>query len=327
MLSKRCRIIKPEDFEQIDMGMYECKAVKMIWEKKTDISIMGWEECAEYGYNDQAVIQYTKQSNLCLNWIKEQKEYIHKIISESSMYQPECGFAMAGKNLRKIHIEISVDGEGLSEILAYLYIDVKPFLFSGHCHCIEAAVLAKEGGTYEVDVIEDMQRLLLEIREASKEKNEEVCEWAKKNEIFYALDEEGNMLAVVRQQFCLSIDQKLISETDCDNVNRLSGDKLERSALYFIWANQKIEQHCASSWEGIPMPLGFATKEVTCKKNVFTIMASSGHAAVSGTFLVMHEALTMIEMLFRSRGATEEEIHQCYYTFLVEDHQKYISRN
>lgn len=319
ILSKRWQMVNFEDFEQVDLGVYECKIVRIIWEKKTDISIVGWEEHAEYGYNDQAVMQYIIQSNACLKWIGNQKEYIQKLISESIMYQTEYRFATAEKKLKKIQMEINVDGEESSQILACLYIDVKPFLCAGHCHCIEVAILAKEDGTYEVDVIEDMERLLLEIREVSKENNEETREWAKKNDIFYALDEEGNMLAVVRQQFCLSKDQKLIAETVCDNV--------ERNALYLIWANQKIEQHCASSWEGIPMPLGFVTKEVTCKKNVFTITSSSGHTAVSGTFLVMQEALTMIEMLLCSRGVTEEEIYQCYYTFLVEDHQKYMSGN
>ena len=75
------------------------------------------------------------------------------------------------------------------------------------------------------------------------------------------------------------------------------------------------------------MPFGFITKELTCKKDVFTITSSSGHEAISGTFFVMQEALAMIEMLFCSRGVTEEEIAQCFYTFLVEDHQKYRNRN
>lgn len=55
---------------------------------------------------------------------------------------------------------------------------------------------------------------------------------------------------------------------------------------------------------------------------MFTITSSSGHEAVSGAFYVIEEALTMIEMLMETRGVTEEEIDRCFYSFLVEDHQK-----
>jgi len=163
---------------------------------------------------------------------------------------------------------------------------------------------------------------LSEIRDALKEKDMEACEWAKNHGLFYAFDVEGNMLAVVRQQFCMTIDGKLISETDEYDKKRegLSDYKADRSAIYF--ANAKY----GARW-GTPMPSGFITKELICKNGVFTITSSSGHKAVSGTFLVMQEALTMIEMLYCTRGVTEEEINKCFYGFLVEDHQKYIDRN
>ena len=342
MLSKQCLIIEPKDFEQIDIGIYECEVATVVWENKTDILLTYSGIYRGYGYDYQALMQCANQSNMCLNWIEENKEYILNIIFENSMFQPESDIEIAEKMwsikkkrffdklcLRKIQIEIDVHDETPQETVACMYIDAKPFFSSEYCHCIEVAILAKEDGTYKVDVIEDMQQLLLEIRDALKEKSVEAYEWAKNNGIFYAFDDEGNMLAVVRQKFCLSIDNKLISQTDDDNIKKKesSGNKLERNALYFIWAKWKREKHSASSWGGIPMPFGFVTKALTCEKGVFTITSSSGHKSISGTFLVMQEALTMIEMLYCTRGVTEEEINKCYYTFLVEDHQKYTGRN
>lgn len=292
------RSIEPKDFEQIDIGIYECKTKTVIWENKTNILIMCYGIYTEYGYDYQALIQCANQANMCLNWIEQNKEYILDIISEDSMIQTEINVEIDDKSfidrlcLRKIQIEIDVRDEIPQELSACMYIDAKPFLFSGHCHCIETSLQAKADGIYKVDVIEDMEGLLLEIRDALKEKNGKACEWAKKNGIFYAFDEEGNMLAVVEQ---------------------------ERSTLYFIYAKK-----FAGSCDGIPMPCGFVTKELVCKKGVFTITSSSGHKAISGTFIVMREALTMIEMLSRTRGVAEEEIDKCYYTFLVEDHQRYL---
>ncbi len=328
---KQYRIITSGDFEQIDMGIYECETITVVWGNQTNLLITCQRAYAGYGYDDQAVTQYAKQSNMCLDWIEKNKEYIQRIISENSRFQSEYGFEMAGKSfldrlcLRKIEMEICVQDE-TQETFACMYMEVKPFLFHDHCHCIEVAIQAQKDGMYKADLIEDVQGLLLELRSALKEKNAEACNWAKNHGIFYAFDAEGNMLAVVKQRFCLSIEGKLISETKDDRKKQgVSGNKLERSVLYFIWAKWKIEKHCADSWKGIPMPLGFVTKELICKSNVFTIISSSGHEAVSGTFLVMHEALTMIEMLYCTRGVTEEEIEQCYYTFLVEDHRKTIA--
>ncbi|MDE7416318.1 MAG: hypothetical protein K2N44_08460 [Lachnospiraceae bacterium] len=203
MLLERCQIIKPKDFEQIDLGMYRCETTTVTWENKTDILITCWEEHAGYGYNENAIIQCAKQANKYLEWIEEHKEYIQKTVSDNNMFEQKCGFEITEKNLRQIQIEIDVQGEMPQEISACMYIDAKPF-FSGHCHCMEVVILTEEDGTYQVDVIEDMQRLLLEIREVSKEHNESVYEWAKNNGIFYAFDDDGNMLAVVRQKFCLS---------------------------------------------------------------------------------------------------------------------------
>lgn len=326
MLSKQCQIIKPEDFDSIDIGIYECETTAVVWEDKTDILITCYDvylENTEYEYRYQAFARYANQLNMRLDWIEEHKEYIQKIISEINMSQLEYGFEIAGKNffdrlcLRKIEIDIDVQDEKSSEISVCMYIDSNPLFPEEHCHCIEVAVLTKEDGTYKAEIIQDISRLLLEIRDASKEKSAEVCEWAKNNGIFYAFDDGGNMLAVVKQQFCLSADNKLISKAD---DNRL---KKERSALYFIWADWETEEHSANSWKGLPMLFGFVPKELTCEKGVFTITPSSEHEAVSGTFLVMHEALTMVENLYRLRGVTEEEIDMCYYTFLVEDHQRY----
>lgn len=334
ILSERFQLIKPKDFAQVDIGIYEFETKTVVWENKTDILITCWEVYTGYGYDDQVLIQCANQTNTCLYWIEEQKEYIQKIVSEKGLCQLECDFEMAGKNffdklcLGKVEIEISVHDEIPLELLARMYIDTKPFFPSAHCHCIEAAIRAKGEGTYEVDIIEDMQRLLLEIRDALKEKDAAACEWAKNNGIFHAFDDEGNMLAVVRQQFCLSMDHKLIAETDDEDMKKkgFSGNKPERSALYFIRAKWKLEEHSASLRKGLPMPFGFVPKELICKEGVFTITPLSGHEAVSGTFPVMQEALTMIEMLYRSRGVTEEEINKCYYTFLAEDHQKYLNR-
>lgn len=321
------RSIEPKDFEQIDIGIYECKTKTVIWENKTNILIMCYGIYTEYGYDYQALIQCANQANMCLNWIEQNKEYILDIISEDSMIQTEINVEIDDKSfidrlcLRKIQIEIDVRDEIPQELSACMYIDAKPFLFSGHCHCIETSLQAKADGIYKVDVIEDMEGLLLEIRDALKEKNGKACEWAKKNGIFYAFDEEGNMLAVVKQHFCLTIDNKLILETDDSDMKKkgFSGNKQERSTLYFIYAKK-----FAGSCDGISMPCGFVTKELVCKKGVFTITSSSGHKAISGTFIVMREALTMIEMLSRTRGVAEEEIDKCYYTFLVEDHQRYL---
>lgn len=294
-----CSVIEPKDFEQIDIGIYECRTKTVIWGNKTDVLITCYGIYTEYGHDHQALIQCAIQSNMCLNWIEGNKEYILGIISEDGMIQTEMNFEVADKNfldrlsLRKIQMGIDVLDETPQELSACMYIDAKPFLFSGHCHCIETSIQAKADGMYKVDVIEDMEKLLLEIRDALKEKNVKACEWAKNNGIFYAFDEEGNMLAVVGQ---------------------------ERGTLYFIYAKEGF----AGSCDGIPMPFGFVTKELVCENGVFTVASSSGHKAVSGTFLVMREALTMIEMLNRTRGVTEEEIDKCYYTFLVEDHQKYL---
>ncbi|MDE6052905.1 MAG: hypothetical protein K2G55_03895, partial [Lachnospiraceae bacterium] len=304
MLLERCQTIKPNDFEQIDMGMYQCETATVVWEDKIDILITCWEEHAGYGYNEKAIIQCAKWTNKYLEWIEEHKEYIQKTVSDNTMFEQKYGFEMTEKILRQIRIEIDIQGETPQEISACMYVDAKPF-FSGHSHCMEVVIQKEEDGTYQVDVIKDVQRLLLEIREVSKEQDESVYEWAKDNGIFYAFDEEGNMLAAVQQEFCLSTDNKLVSATENCEMKRFSGNKLQGSALYFIRADREIGKHCASSWEGIPMPFGFITKELTCKKNVFTITSSSGHEAVSGTFFVMQEALTMIEMLFCSGGVTE----------------------
>lgn len=316
--------VKPQDFEQVDMGLYQCEFALVVWGNRTDILATCWEESAGYGYNEQAVIQCTKQINICLKWIEEHREYILRNISGKSLFQLEYGLGMTGRNLRKIQIEVDVQNQIPQELAACMYIDAEP-CFQGHCHCVEAIVLAEEDGTYQVDVIEDFQRLLLELRDASKENGAQACEWAKANGIFYAFDGGGNMLAVVRQQFCVSQsgvsrEYKLIAETDVDGV------KTERASLYFIHAALKTEKYSASSWTGIPMPFGFVTKELVCREDVFTITSSFGHENVSGAFYVMQEALTMIEMLYCTRGVTEEEINQCYYTFLVQDHQKYLKQ-
>lgn len=315
--------VKPQDFEQVDMGVYKCESATVVWGNRTDILATCWEESAGYGYNEQVVIQCTKQINICLKWIEEHREHIFKNISEKSLFQLEYSLKRSDRNLRQIQIEVDVQDQIPQELAACMYIDADP-CFQGHCHCMEVIVLAKEDGTYQVDVIEDFQRLLLELRDASKENGARACEWAKTKGIFYAFDGEGNMLAVVRQQFCVSQsgvsrEHKLIAETGGGRT------KTEREALYFIHAALKLEKYNASSWTGIPMPFGFATKELVCRENVFTI-TSSGHEKVSGAFYVMQEALTMIEMLYYSRGVTEEEINQCYYTFLVQDHRKYLER-
>lgn len=187
---------------------------------------------------------------------------------------------------------------------------------------------SKENGTYKAEVTEDVQRLLLEIRAALKIKNMKACEWAKNNGIFYAFNDEGDMLAAIKQQFCLSIDGKLISETDDEGMRRkeLSKDKQERNTLYFIWAYW-TEEYSDRMRKGRPMPFGFIVNKLTCEKGVFTITSSSGHKAILGTFPVIYEALTMIEMLYHTRGVSEENINTCYYRFLVEDHQNYIRQN
>ncbi len=312
MLSRRYQIITPGDFEQTDIGIYECETVTDVWENKTDLLITCSENSAGYGYDDQAVVHYAERSGRCLGWIEEHKEYIHKIISEHHMFQMEYGFELDGKSfldrlhLRKIQMKIY-----MQKVSACIHIEVKPFFFHGHCHCIEVAVQEQEDGSYKADVIENVRRLLLEIRSALREKNIEGCKWAKNHGIFYAFDEDGNMLAAMRRRTCLPIK---------------GGPVQKRSTLYFIRSEWKTEKYCTNSWLEVPMPSGFVIKELNCEKGVFKITSSSGHEAVSGTFFVMMEALTMIEMLYRTRGVTEEEIDKCYYEFLVEDHQKYLDR-
>ena len=171
MPGERCQMINPRDFEQIDMGLYECECTAVIWGNRTHVCATCWEAHADYGYNDQAVTQCANLSNKCMCWIEEHKEYIQQVISENGMLQQEYCLETAGRNIRKMEIEVDVQNEIPQETLACLYIDARPF-FSGHCHCVEVAILAHEDGTYTVNVIEDMQRLLLEIREASKEKHE-----------------------------------------------------------------------------------------------------------------------------------------------------------
>lgn len=56
--------VKPQDFEQVDMGLYQCEFALVVWGNRTDILAICWEESAGYGYNEQAVIQCTKQINI-----------------------------------------------------------------------------------------------------------------------------------------------------------------------------------------------------------------------------------------------------------------------
>lgn len=326
MLLESYQIISSKSFEQIDMEIYECKATSVIWDNKADILVTAWKTCPQYGYDDLAVIQYAKQANRCLDWIEKNKAYIQKTVLDNSKFKLEYGFEIKGKNfvdrlsMKKISIEIC-DEDITQELFACIHMEVSPFFFYGHCHGIIVVIQAQEDGLYRADILENTSQLLSEIRDALKEQNAEACKWAKNHEIFYAFDDENNMLAVAKQEFGLSVDGKLISETDDDEKLKkgFSGKKLERSALYFIGEKWQIE--------GIPMPLGFITEELICKNDIFTIMSSSGHKEISGTFLVMHEALTMIEMLYCTRGVAEEEIDKCYYTFLMEDHQNYIDKN
>lgn len=326
MLLDSYQIISSKNFEQIDMEIYECKAAAVIWENNADILVTAWKTCPQYGYDDLAVIQYAKQANGCLDWIEKNKAYIQKTVVDKTRFKLEYGFELKGKNfvdrlsLKKISIEIC-DEDITQELSACIHMEVSPFLFHGHCHRIVVVIYEQEDGMYRADILETTLQLLSEIGGALKEQNAEARKWAENHEIFYAFDDENNMLAVAKRQLGLSVDGKLISETDDDgNLKKeFSGKKLERSALYFI--GEKWQS------EGIPMPLGFVTEKLICKKGVFTIMSSSGHKAISGTFLVIHEALTMIEMLYRTRGVAEEEIDKCYYTFLVEDHQNYIDKN
>lgn len=318
MLIQRDQIIKSEDFEQIDMGMYQCETEVVLWGNRTNILISCWEEYAAYGYDEQAITRCIDTANTYLEWIAEHKEYIQKIILENHMLQMQYGFAITGKTLRKIKIQIDIQNGIPKEAFAWIYIDTEAFFFE-HCHCIEVAIFVNEEGVYKGEVIENIHQLLLEISNVSKEKDVEVSEWAKKNGIFYGFDDEGNMLAVAQQQFCVSIDHKLIEETADNNT------RIQRSALYFIRAEWKTEEYIGTR-DGIPMPFGFVTNKLICNNNIFMIMSSSGHEIVSGTFFVIQEALTMIEMLYCSRGVTEEEINQCYNVFLVEDHQKYVDR-
>jgi len=316
---KHAPIITYRAFEPIDIGICECRAEAVIWGSKTDILIIVWGIYEEY--NDVLVLtQCAKQSNRCLDWIEQNKEYIQNVILDSRMSWMEYGFAMAEKDLldrldlKKIQMEMDIREEteeaGMS---ACMDMELKPFFFHEHCHCIKVAMQAQEDGTYEADLMEDIPQFLSEIRDALKEEDMEACEWAKNHRLFYAFDEEGNMLAVVRQQFCMTIDGKLISEMDEDDKKRegLSDFKLDRNAIYFVNAEY------GARW-GTPLPSGFITKELICKNGVFTIISSSGHKAVSGTFFGMQEALTMIEMLYCTRGVTEEEIDKCFYEFLGE---------
>ncbi len=312
----RMAYINPEDFEQMDMGLYQCETEAVLWEGKTKLLATCWEEFAGYGYNRQAVVQCTDRINICLRWIAAHREHIQKIISEDSTSQQECSFGMTVGGLRKIEIEVDVHDKVPQETVACMYIDASPF-FAGHCHCIEVAVLERADNAYEVYVIEDQQRLLLEMREALQEQNAQACEWAEANGIFYAFDTTGNMLAVAGRQFCVSADHKLVEENDGN------GDKTKRSALYLICSICTADQYYVC---GLPLPYGFVTRGLTCDKDVFTITSGSGHQAITGAFYVIQEALTMIEMLYSSRGVTEEEINRCYYEFLPEDHQKYMER-
>jgi len=319
-------MITSKDFEKTDIGEYECKAAAVIWGNKTDILIIGCED-----YDNQTVTQYTKQSNLCLGWIEENREYIQKILLKNSISWIKYGFEMTAKNfldrlcLKQIYIEISVRDK---EMFTLMSIEVESFFFHGHCHCIEVIVQAQEDGTYKVDLRENLLQFLLEIRDPLREKDIKACEWAKKYGFFYAFDEEGNMLAVVRQQFCVSIDGKLLSETDIYDIQReeLLKNQSERSALYFINIKYGVELGTPMPW-GAPMPSGFVVKELICKNGVFMITSSSGHKAVSGTFPVIQKILTKIQWLYYTRGATEEEINECYYTFFVHGHQNDIAEN
>lgn len=335
-VSKQFQKVTPEDFEECDIGMYECEITTVVWENKTDILITYIEDYVEHVCNKSVFAKYANRSNECLDWIEKNKKYIQQVISENSMFQWSSISEMDEGNpfdrlcLNRIEIEIN----DVSALLVCLYIDADSFFFSGHCHCIEVAVLAKEDRTYNVEVIKDTQRLLLEVRDLLKNKSAKACEWAENNGIFYALDNEGNMLAAARQQFCLSTDNKLNSDIDGNYMKEKgsSGNKSERSVLYFIWAKWNMaewdtqEDSAISRRKGIPMPLGFVIKALVCEKEVFTITSSSGHKAVSGAFFVMQEALTVIEALYCFKGVSEEEINQCYYTYLVEDHQKYLRR-
>lgn len=334
-LPKQVQVIMPKDFEQVDIGMYEYEAAAVLWGNKTDVLITCLDVYVEPLYRGEALTKHAKISNACLDWVEKHKNDIQQLISENSMFQWRSSSETVEENLldrlcfRKIEMSIA-NGQSL-ELLACLYIDIKSFFFPNHCHCVEVAVYVKEDGTYNVEIIRDTRRLLLEVRDLWKAKNEEACGWAENNGIFFAFDAEGNMLAVVRQQFGLSKDKKLISLTDGNYMKRkeFSEKTTERNTLYFIWAEWSMEEDNVL-WEGvsegIPMPLGFVAKELICEEDVFTIMSSSGHNAVSGAFFVIQEAFTVIRNLYRLKGVSEEEIDQAYYTYLVEDHQRYLTR-
>lgn len=337
-LPKKRRILKPENFEQTDIGIYECKSTGIVWGNPADISIICYED--REGCDAQTLAPYADLANQCLDWIGEKKESIQKIILENQTLRQGYGFGTAGEmwpekekcfleNLELRKIEMGMCDEAPREISACVYLDTKAGFFPGHCHWIEVDIQAGADGTYRAEIIEDTQQLLLEIRDALKRKKEETLTWAEKNRIFCALDDADNMLATVRQVFCLSADGRLVLEAEEDGAEGKGSleNGAKRNALYFIRGGCKTEKHSASSWKGLPMPLGFVPEKLICENGVFTVAASGGHRALEGTFFVMQETLTLLEMLYRTRGVTEEEIRQCYDTFLAEDHKRYMERN
>lgn len=76
--SKQNPMIKQNDFEEIDIGIYKCKTTAIIWGSEIDVHITCWDIYTEYGYDDQALIQCANQSNLCLDWIQKIKNIFRK---------------------------------------------------------------------------------------------------------------------------------------------------------------------------------------------------------------------------------------------------------
>lgn len=168
---------------------------------------------------------------------------------------------------------------------------------------------------------------LLENREKLRNRNPEICRWAKEQNLYYAFSEEDYLLAARQKEVCLTQDGNAVWPFLRDGTPRenLSEEKQQRMVLYFL--GQKTALSGTGVQTEVPLLLGFSTTEITCQDHIFTIHSDSGQGDLTGTFPVMSEALTLAESLYYSeKGVSEETILKCCYEYLAEDHQNYMKK-
>lgn len=175
----------------------------------------------------------------------------------------------------------------------------------------------------------DIMRELIEKKELLQTGDRETAAWAEKQGISYGFNQQGDLLASGRAEAYWTEDEKVISGLSFDGSERegLPEEKLTVPVLYFIPAKLGMDEYDSNKnlqKKEIPLPLGYQVREIRCEDEIFCILPSSEHSEISGTFHTIHIAVGMVETLYYNRGVSQSIIEQCYFSYLAEDHRKYM---